>query len=137
MSFEQINQSIDYAMIVDKIHKINLHSVNLNMMRTQRSESTEMILENTNKYSVELRDQDGVRLKEYKNTDSIINKFSLKLNDPNKEQLYNQQTSKHANVLSKLKILRLSILSYLVLLAINIYRLVLNSRSKTVSHSKS
>ena len=124
-------------MIVDKIHKINLHSVNLNMMRTQRSESTEMILENTNKYSVELRDQDGVRLKEYKNTDSIINKFSLKLNDPNKEQLYNQQTSKHANVLSKLKILRLSILSYLVLLAINIYRLVLNSRSKTVSHSKS
>jgi len=124
-------------MIVDKIHKINLHSVNLNMMRTHRSESTEMILENTNKYSVELRDQDGVRLKEYKNTDSIINKFSLKLNDPNKEQLYNQQTSKHANVLSKLKILRLSILSYLVLLAINIYRLVLNSRSKTVSHSKS
>lgn len=124
-------------MIVDKIHKINLHSVNLNMMRTQRSESTEMILENTNKYSVELRDQDGVRLKEYKNTDSIINKFSLKLNDPNKEQLYNQQTSKHANVLSKLKILRLSILSYLVLLAINIYRLVLNSRSKKVSHSKS
>lgn len=47
-------------MIVDKIHKINLHSVNLNMMRTQRSESTEMILENINKYSVELRDQDGV-----------------------------------------------------------------------------
>jgi hypothetical protein len=33
--------------------------------------------------------------------------------------------------------LRLSILSYLVLLAINIYRLVLNSRSKTVSHLKS
>jgi hypothetical protein len=68
---------------------MNLHSINLNMMRTQRSDSSEQILETINKYSSEIRDKDGA-IKAYKSTDGIINKFSLKLNDPNKERLYNQ-----------------------------------------------
>jgi hypothetical protein len=85
VSFEQINESQDYAIIVDKIHKINLHSINLNSMRTQRTDSIEQILETINTHSIELRGKDGVRLKAYNNTDGIINKFSLKLNDPIKE----------------------------------------------------
>ncbi len=123
-SFEQVNASVDYALIVDKIHKINLHSINLNFMRAQRSESIEHILETINTHSIELRDKDGVRLRAYKSTDGIINKFSLKLNDPRKEQLYSVQAGQHANVISKLKILRLSIFSFTIILAINIYKLV-------------
>jgi hypothetical protein len=83
-----------------------------------------------------LRDKDGVRLKAYKSTDGILNKFSLKLNDPRKEQLYSVQAGQHANVNSKLKILRLSIFSFAIVLAINIYKLVTHPEDQKITKEK-
>jgi len=88
MSFEENKNSQDYTEAIDKIHRLNLHSININLMRTQRSDSIEETLESINKYSSEVRDKNGA-VKAYKSTDGIINKFSLKLHDPNKEYLYN------------------------------------------------
>lgn len=60
----------------------------------------------------------------------MINKFTLKLNDPNKEQIYRQQASHHLSVLTKLKTLRVSIFAFFVLVAEQIYKIVVIKRGQ-------
>ena len=56
-------------------------------MRVQRSDSIEEILDNINLYSSELTGNEEENA--FKSMDMLINKFSLRLNDPIVEQMYN------------------------------------------------
>ena len=82
------DDAASYAKVVNRIHKINLHSINLNFIKVQRSDSMEQLLETINAQSSELRGNEDVT-KAFKSMDGMINKFTLRLNDPSKEEMYN------------------------------------------------
>ena len=84
-SFDQKREAADNAEILDQSQRIILHAINLNFMRVHRSDSMDQILDKINGDSSHLLDKNNQK---NKSEGGILNKFSLKLNDPNKEQIY-------------------------------------------------
>ena len=95
------------------LHQKNILGINKNMMRLHRSDSMDEILEKINAQGDNNEQQAG---KKFDNSTNVINKFSLKLNDINKELEYNTQVKDKKIVMASVKKIYVLLVLFLFLL---------------------
>ena len=113
-----------------ELHQKNILGINKNMMKLHRSDSMDEILEKINSQGDNNEQQAG---KKFDNSNNVINKFTLKLSDINKELEYNTQVQdKKIGVASVKKIYVLLLLFVFLLVEGVIFKLIgLRNKGRT------
>lgn len=108
-------------------HQKKILGINKNMMKLHRSDSMDEILEKINAQGDNHQQQAG---KKFDNSTNVINKFSLKLTDINKELEYNTQVQDKKIVMTSVKKIYVLLVLFVYLLLEGVISLLLKRRKK-------
>ena len=124
----EISDSVDFANLVKQIEETKLFSINQNLLKVHRSDSIDQILDRLNVSG----GQSAEGRNNYTNR-SMINKFTLKLNDINKEIEYNEASISEGMVRDVVTLIWTSTALYGIIGLFKIFNQIIESNVKTQS----